>query len=76
MNKILSFIKNDTVQLVAAITLVVAIVVLMIGGATQDDFNNIVALTIEAIAGIAALVVAIKTVLAKLEANKTKKISA
>ena len=76
MNKILSFIKNDTVQLVSAITLVVAIVILMVGGATKDDFNNIVSLTIEAVAGVAALVVAVKTVLAKLEANKSKKISA
>jgi hypothetical protein len=76
MNKILSFIKNDTVQLVSAITLVVAIVILMVGGVTKDDFNNIVSLTIEAVAGVAALVVAVKTVLAKLEANKSKKISA
>ena len=76
MNKILSFIKNDTVQLVSAITLVVAIVILMVGGVTKDDFNNIVSLTIEAVAGVAALVVAVKTILAKLEANKSKKISA
>lgn len=76
MNKIESFIKNDTVQLVSAITLVVAIVILMVGGVTKDDFSNIVSLTIEAVAGVAALVVAVKTVLAKLEANKSKKISA
>lgn len=72
--KILNFIKNDTVQLVSTIVLVLCAAFLIVGGATEANIDNVVKLIVGVIDAISALIAGIKALLNKNEALKAKKL--